>query len=420
MYVTSFDSLPDEVVAYISTFLDSNDLFEFSNVNRSFQSIQRQALDLVGNTPNSTVYSFQSFMENGPIFMKYLRSIQLYQFAKYVCPQYESRFKQFLSEGLLSLQVPLVRRELSLDIESLDLIFAPFQNVFESRIWNSVQILCKDFGRTLSFRCRHANLHQAHTYVRHNIQVLDSLQLHDVTRSSLDPQGQSALAIQKLFSKHLTLHTLSIYGMLTQDLLETLKRSGTIQPSIRHLHLYNQLPEVWPLIKNLQVLLPNLETLSIRDSNLIAKDIEYIDWSLWPKIRNLGFQQNWTLECSQLYVPQGLNSLYLDETIHDATSCANLLKKQSLTSLSVHLDITEAWTDFFKHHGRGLKTLYMTKKHTLDSILCEEFWKQLVHLDMIVIVSYHRTKSLDRQLGVVRTWLPNTFVKLVCNYQLYL
>jgi len=409
MYTTQFDDLPNELVAYVSTFLDPDDHASFRSVNRACQTILNEALDLVGHSPNSTTYNMTSFQENGPTFMKYLRNISLYSSVGYLDADYEVEFPKFLRKGLLSLQLDRVRRPLNLDIQAFDYIDDTVRETFENRTWTHFRVLEHDYRKREPFRikCKHATIGHPKTYVKHDIRPSESLTLQDLSYAN------EASAIEKFFQHPTTVHTLTIHGQFTSQILCAIQASGRVQLSVTTLVLQSQLPELWPNITVLQRLLPNLEALTMSSSNIIAKDFQFFDWSLWPNLRSLNLENNWTLECVDLDVPKQITSLYLQNTLHSYPSISKLMSERQCEAMSMELDVNIEWASLFARHGKSLKALHFHKRNHIETLLWEPFWTTLKHLHTITIFIYTRTKSLDRQLAVVRSWVPNTFVKLI-------
>lgn len=122
---------------------------------------------------------------------------------------------------------------------------------------------------------------------------LRRLVLHDLVPGRQNDTKPSQ-ALQKALCMS-GLESLTLYGLLTTDILASMSMHWPVSDSIETLLLQYESICDWTLAKSLQRLCPNVKRFALRASNLVLRDLEAFQWSLWPRLHELDLEHNYTL-----------------------------------------------------------------------------------------------------------------------------
>lgn len=181
-----------------------------------------------------------------------------------------------------------------------------------------------------------------------NLTVTHTLTLIDYTNN----EGRSISAVQKAFSAPIA--TLNLFGVLTDRAMGSLALLDRPNKSLASLMLLHQGCCTWDpaLVYHLQRACPGLRKLAIQGSNLIRKDLTSFNWTLWPQLRVLNLENNFTLAAVDNW-PMGLTGLLVANT--GLNSPALLPVEPTLQTLSCNMTVSQEWLTYF--HSQPLQSL---------------------------------------------------------------
>lgn len=184
------------------------------------------------------------------------------------------------------------------------------------------------------------------------------------------------------------LEALQLWGLLTDDAMIDLKTNWTI----RVLDLHYQGVCNWHNAQDLQRACPNLESFSIVSSNLLKSHLDLFCWPLWPSLRSLNLEHNYTLQSNTcIQWPRGLQELFVAFTNINGPHSMPF----GLTKVSCNLELTDAWFQYLR--ANNLTSISASMKHHIKNSDAESaFWSSFEGLQRLSIhhLEFFKQESL--------------------------
>lgn len=236
------------------------------------------------------------------------------------------------------------------------------------------------------------------TYLLSSVNQVKSLCMTSYSRSENHPPD--LLALQKAFQSNL--ESLELFGVLTDSNMNALTKKTS---TLKTLFLHHQSICTWKDTRCLQINCPNLEEFGISSSSLLDSDLEKFDWTLWPRLHTLIFDQNYILWKYAVW-PPALRHLRICYCIPESLP-------SNLESLAVILQGTCAttfarWEICLKRQNLKKLTLTFSNFLPLFWTPTEPFWTQCEKLDALQV--HLREGIFPEYIEALRKRLPNVFV----------
>ena len=147
---------------------------------------------------------------------------------------------------------------------------------------------------------------------------------------------------------------------------------------------------IWHDARIFQLCCPNLEHLKISASNLICNDLDYFDWTLWPRLKSLSLEDNFTLKEIKNWPPnlEHLNVLDTSIQLHNEKNFDTSAIKTLATACSTNAQ----WSEYFQLPT--LESLTLKLEHFISGPqyksrknLGPEFWTQINKIPNLKVVS---------------------------------
>jgi hypothetical protein len=291
------------------------------------------------------------------------------------------QIKEVRRKWLPNLEIYITK---SLDLSDLK---CNLKDSFEKTIFKLVYFKCTYYDVIMDVKFTTQEL-ICHSLDYYNNVFIGLLKLTLFNVSSFLAEDLSA--IQKaLQEKHLK--SLELNGILTDALIS---RMHFKSHSLTRLYLHFQGVCNWDTARCLQTSTPNIEYFGLRSSNLMSHQLDNFDWSLWPNLKGLDFENNYTL-VGQINVPKTLKKLYiaftkaivdLPEGLEDFSSNVFYFQLVSLKHIrKLRLHFLSFWLDDYETIFKDFQTVEM-------SILFKEYFD-------------------EKMFKSVRSQMPRCFVK---------
>lgn len=336
------------------------------------------------NSVNGTVCSLQSMRINGPVFMPYVTTIDL-------------RVHTYLDGFTIN--------ECRKFIDALDL--KPHSKIslklywpaYEACLW--LQDLVKSRTWTY-FSCdgpvpgpvKACILHlPANDFGPHTI-ATESLEIYDTHTPPFATDSSIVVSAFAAAPKKLV-----ICGLLTDASIALLKHVNT---SLKDLELHFIGCCSLVNIRRIQHVTPNLQRFVMRNSNILASDLNRLDWTLWPHLTSLDFEKNYTL-LRLPNLPLRITDLNVSHT--GIFLPRDLGNTGGVTRLSLSVG-SNVWSDFFS--ARIFKTIYLdvtsidVDVHTFNLSACP-----------CIQVSYANKFIAGARISALRSAWPKSFIRNV-------
>jgi hypothetical protein len=362
------DVLCADVLGVITGFANECDVYALARTNQEWREVVTTSKVFYAGPPNGTLFSKTTFLNNGFVMMPYVQTLNLLGFdndfpgleaIKYVGPQNPMMRKRWRPELITNVDL----------IYPLDVTFSHATLYGEGAVVISAEeVSCKP-----------------ETFEKGTFKKLTRLIMF--TDKSAETVSDR-LALEKAFST--PLQSLEIMGILTDENMKHLPVSKTLKKLFLHYQSFCN----WDFVRYLQLSCPLIESFGILSSTLIDVDVFKFDWSLWPNLHTLNFDQNyilqnyppWPSQLKHLSLVQCKSELPLDLiSLKIRIPNLSVLKEfiQSQTSLR-HLSITFTkyippfWIadDFWDYCG-DLITLHFEFKETLHPIYLRDLRSKL-------------------------------------------
>lgn len=292
---------------------------------------------------NGHTFSVKTFQENGPVYMPFvtridlswvthkrddivvgIRALRLHQCDRPITV-YATK-TSLETEGLpdLLLGIPEIESFVYLDEAPTSVFLNPL------RPWKATM-------NALSFGVMNVWPKQAVTLIDYMIESSANAYLVPAVTKSFSCQAVD----------------LSFYGVLT-DLLVTYI---PVAHHVGKLTLVHQGILSWRTWRQAMRNMPNIRSLTIQGSNLILADFQYFDWSLWPHIRRLDVEHNWTLK-DWPDLPGGLTELAVANTGLIGPSLTAV--DETIKALSCNVGPVSLWNSYLRRRGPALESVAVT------------------------------------------------------------
>jgi hypothetical protein len=399
------NELCEDTQRHIIRLCGKKDVKSLSNTSKIWPFLIRTSILGFSGPINGTTFDRRTFEEHGPVFMPHVTTV--------VVDSYD------VIEGLEALQLHTIRRPLNL-VVNLNVLNDPIAILLSTIKWSSVTL--KRVYAMLTYRYLHSSFLLQTESLSANALDFDNLQLSGLlnTLRSLTlfgfDNGTYSNTFIKIFS--LKLESLELYGVLTDAAIyEAVSTVGTL-PTLKTLRLNNEGICSWVQARQMQSFFPNIEHFSLRSSNLLRSDLDdNFDFSLWPHLKSLDFNNNYTLNISNFQWPP-LESLKIlnCKVLPSMDICVN--KKSSLTNfLSINACITELSINCYPSTIKEisglphLKKLHLSLLSYLRSDLLADF-SFLSKLELLQI-TFQEKLEVSVYMKNIRRLCPNTLVQQV-------
>jgi len=392
-----FEYLPDELVAYIISFLPNETRNVLHAVSRELQTMESKTIHYCGEGPNGTLYNIRSFLANGPRRIQYLNHINLS--AEPFTHVDESLLQQFYTKGLHALDLQTIRRPIDLSIDNTDWANQKvIPKLFHLRRWQTVRNESFVWNpKWPPLRCD-SYICSSQTFRNAKLEGLKFLDIQDYVYDFKEASLRQLSTLQ--------VSEIRFRGVFYDAMMQCCDK---IRPNlhVKHLTMVHQGVCTWTMVRSLQTFFPNIESFELLESNLIPKDFEAFDWSLWPSLKSLSVEYNGTLT-TLLGIPNTLECLYFAHTQVLGPHC--IPTGLQLRHVSVHCSCSIEWAQWFSTQN-NLESVRMTLTCRSEmEFACEIFWKQLKHVKRLHLDDYNMRTYVMRYISKLRAWLPNTLV----------
>jgi hypothetical protein len=392
-------ALPEDVEQLIASMCETRERNSLACVNRNWRYAVSLAEDFNDESlsVNGHVLSIASILQNGPVFMRCLKVIDLTNASP--C--------ELVYEALHALQIhKLRRRELSIYYNSDFCLDKQFLEFLASKTWTTALQTSARYHRIndqdVLLGARNVHLRAQHLGNYIFSAPLEKLEIID---DNFINQDQNVC--QRAFST--PTKTLCLHGILTDQAmlqLNTLKRN----PSIQTLELHFQGICTFQYAQCLQRQCPNIRSLKIRASNLTEKNLAYFDWTLWPGLKTLDFEHNYTL--NTFMMPRGLEHLRIAFTgIRSLRTLYALsdVDYSGLTSLSIDASpLLDDTIDFMSAHS-GLQRVLLNLKNFMPKTIDIQRWSMFSGLEGLELF-FRQGLGINVFLNQIRKACPNVHV----------
>lgn len=403
--------LPEDVEQLIASMCETRE----RQALRSTSTSWRLAVDLSedcndeANSINGHTLSLASILKNGPVYMRCLKTIDLTQ--GHPC--------ELVFDALEALNLGVLKkRQVSLYFNYDFCLDQRFLDFMASRRWHTIL-------QTFSFRpidqvpvalpiqvnAQKAILRGQHFLLFQFKGPLESLELVDSSELPLfgpERAAQECQILHKAFSSNTS--SLCLHGILTDMSMKSLERARPNYELVS-LELHFQGICTFSSASSLQRMCPNLKALKIKASNLTSTTMAYFDWLLWPHLKSLDLEHNYTLETFQL--PRGLETLRVAFTGIRSLRQLYLdsgVQYSGLTSLSLDVSplLYSDTMDFIQNHS-GLQKLYLNLKNFMPKTIDIQRWSMFKNLQALELF-FRQGLGINGFLTQIRQVCPNVHV----------
>jgi hypothetical protein len=431
----SLDCLNPDLQRLIVSHLDENSVHALSALDTKkdtyWSHIVKTSKVNYDGPANSTIFSIFSLVKFGPRCMPHVIHLDLVLYDSY---SFLELNEELLLEALMTLKLSSKRKfVLSLRIceniyamkrvrsflqlftyQKINYVGKSFYAIESNDSIKSIEIASdsKDMIEDLTKDCNEWQVKdlqcQCDFFVQSKFTGLENLELTLDNLKSMQPEESQA--IMQAFTI-LTLKTLTTNGpFLTPLVIQALP----LNLSLESLSLFGYTNSYfdWSKAKLLQSFCPNIKHFTIQYSNLVTRDLEYFDWSLW-NLESLDISYNYTLRNVSSW-PKGLVKLCTNDTSLDLTS--SLLDTSKLKYLSVDLSATYEWA----HYLSSIKTIEQLNLNMLHFLSGTQFlaaskliggpwfWEKLKKMNCAVFVrlkeAFFRENILESHGDFLRAW----------------
>ena len=378
--------LCEDLERHIAGFCDLNTLKCLSNVSKSWRSAVNEAQVFEHGPINGTTFSSYTHSQHGPVYMQFVTEIQLLL----VWDQ------AVILEALKALDLNRGHRKrnvtLHINQEFINSCGPAVLELLYGFHWYAINsdALNLDYFHTENANVTiHTIIHSKHFQVIHELTIIYYGDNQDISR----------LGTERAFA--MGSRALVCYGVLTDESMKT----ASLNVNLKRLCLINEGCCEWTNATNLQRAAPNLESFSILSSNIRDKDLDQFDWSLWPRLKSLNLEHNYTLRGSNIKWPSNLEELYVAYT--EIRSPEKLPNCQSIKQLSCNLQLSNNWFQYIGSKQLSGLSVYMRE------FIQEEreylFWKSINTLNNIRKITVHHMEYFCNTNNV-RKACPNSLV----------
>lgn len=368
------DLLCEDLERHIVGFCDLDSLKALNNVSKAWRAAVHEGQVYEHGPINGTTFSLLSFSQHGPVFMPFVTELQLHGFWS----------SDDLRNGLQALDLGRGhrKRDMVLDISQKFIENCPADVIayLQSICWHTIR---SDADILDGFVTQNA----AVAY-----QSIGSFKVSNELTTYYFGNSKEVSTIVSAKAFELMPKSIVLYGVLTDEAMGSLP----INYNLEHLTLVNEGCCEWNNAQRLQLACPNLESFSILSSNLVARDLDHFNWSLWPKLRSLNVEHNYTLNGHQtIHWPTNLESLYVAYTQLMTPDALPVCK--SIKHLSCNLELKKNWFSYIE--SKQLKALSVHMRQFINESQEYAFWSSLSKIDKI---SIHHMESYATRRTVKR------------------
>lgn len=424
----NFNDLSPDVHRLIVSHLDKDSVGSLSLLDDStsyWKTIVSSSKINYDGPQNSTIFSLGSLVEHGPRSMPYVKHLDLVLKDHY---QYSEFNQDLLFNALTKLKLN-EKKKFSLTMIICEEIYSmrkvckllqtySFQHVVfvgrsfyepmdESQLDEDQHIsneeTKKDVWALKSLKC------PCEFFVRSTFMYLEELELSWDSVSERPEESQSILLA---FQQNQLKKLVTLGPFLSPSIMKVLPTNYSLETLILVSYTYSYFD--WSNAQYLQKYCPNIKNFSIQYSNLITRDLEFFDWSLW-NLETLDLSNNYTLRDVKVW-PKALTGLYLHDTNLDL-SCSQGLDVSGLKHLSIDLSATSEWAHYLSTM-KNIKTLYFNMRHFLSGVQFQAsrqliggpwFWSHIKALECTVFVRlkevFFRENILESHGSFLRAWI---------------
>jgi hypothetical protein len=205
------------------------------------------------------------------------------------------------------------------------------------------------------------------------------------------------------------LEYLEMFGVLTDTAIANAPFYR--MQSLKHLHFHNEGVLTWIDAPKLQSMFPNVESFSIRSSNLICLDLSSrFDLSMWPNLTEINLEKNYTLDLRVFEWPPNIKSLRILNALNNCMysrsfkdSIFNLpLERLSVSSNSDNVSVFGVSNLPLLKHLHIFLLTFLRPEHIKNFL-------QLAHLQILEITFQEKFDAIS-YLKKIRQICPNTLV----------
>jgi len=391
------NDLCEDTQRHIVSLCDASTVEALAKTSKIWPDIIRTSVLSFCGPINGNTFSGETFVRNGPCFMPNLSIVHINAL--------------HVIDGLTALNLTKVRQyknglKLFLNLQILDDQIASF---IESHTWGSIILLRRgsdfsSFSRPLLCRTKKMVCF-AEDFVYTKPETLEHLVL-----TGFEINTYSAI-FQSLFQ--FKLHTLKLYGFLTNAAIVSCTMLK--MPSLKNLLLNNEAICDWQHAPTLQSMFPNVESFAIRTSNLLNTDLMFFNFKLWPHLKRLDFENNYTAMIHAMYDiwPKSLETFRI-------LNCRHIYMDMGPQLRDLSISISPEWLPFklpfFVEKYPLLTRLYISLDGYLtnEQLQCFGLLTDLKHLTILELTFKERISHVVTQmLNQVRSLCPNVLVKKI-------
>jgi hypothetical protein len=384
--------LPEDVQLEIISFCDAQDLDVLCEVSQEVAKLVSKGPVHVRGLSNSTIFCYATYCNYGPVFMPFVKTIDLTDFQGLTASAAE------LKEALDALRFETLRGPKHLILNSSWAFTLGFVQDFMARNpWASITTIDAKALFEVPMEVDSLEIHTK-AFARSNVKPRKRLVLVDF---ATDEELFHSVALEKALQS--SIEHFECIGVLHDALFPLFRLHKNRKIKCLILHAQSLLE--WTHMEALQHGLPNLESFGIIRSNYLWNDFLTIDWSLWPNVRHLFLQENFML--------QPLDRVELTEHTQQMFQQLETFKIHSmdyeLIETMKSLRTLECSLPF-----RDLHSFYSTVGHLkhLDSLTLHIEYAHLrsfcLHMEETP-EELEWIPSLKRLTLVLHSWLPKTF-----------
>jgi hypothetical protein len=382
-FLYGMDLICEDLERHIVTFCDVDTVGSLYNVSASWRRATQEARLHFSGPINGSTFSASTYSNHGPVYMPFVSEI-------YLMEQWNP---DTLRAAIGALDLTRGHRKRMIDLhmnhDFLDSCPEDVLNYLTAIPWNTVHSDCAVVD---SFRAQNMNVGIQTLVKSSNFQVVNEI----TTVYFGTCPTFSVLASQKVFLTGAK--SIVMYGVLTDDAMSKLP----VNYNLERLCLVSESNCDWIHAKDLQRACPNLKAFSILSSNLIDRDLDNFDWSLWPSLKSLNVEHNYTFRGVKVNWPKGLQELYVAYT--EIRVPDSLPTCTTIQQLSCNLYLTNNWYAYIRSKQLRAISVYMRQVITLEQEYL--FWSSLNGINKISV--HHFDSFSDRRN--VRRACPSALV----------
>lgn len=362
------DHAPLDLLRRIAEYSDGPTFEAVQGLSKEWKRAATDCPVHIAGPVNGNTFSIHTLEQNGPVYMPYVTRLDLSHFGH--------NHKDVLIAALNALNIARITRPITVyataAVVGMPEVCSILQTIRNLYLWAYLDgpIVC---NLTLHPSICHMS---ALAFASFDVRPRDKVCLMNYMKES-EANVACVTSVAKAFL--CGARDLCFFGTLTDGLIGRLEDL----PEMAHveiLGLHHQGILTWATWPTLMQKCPNVTQLRITGSNLVLADFQYFDWTLWPYLRSLDLEENWTLQ-SWPPLPPGLKHLGVANTGLVGPSLTRV--DEGLESLSCNVASMAGcfWKAYFKR--RPLRCLKLSMNVVTGH---EIFWTSLTSAESIDVL----------------------------------